>query len=76
MTEKIIIPYDSISSKIYLIRYQKVMLDKDLSELYAVEKKQLKRQVRRNIERFPEDFMFDLNQVEFDNVRSQIGTSS
>lgn len=76
MTEEIIIPYDSISSKIYLIRYQKVMLDKDLSELYAVEKKQLKRQVRRNIERFPEDFMFDLNQVEFDNVRSQIGTSS
>ena len=76
MTEKIIIPYDSISSKIYLIRFQKVMLDKDLSELYAVENKQLKRQVRRNIERFPEDFMFDLNQVEFDNVRSQIGTSS
>ena len=76
MTEEIIIPYDSISSKIYLIRFQKVMLDKDLSELYAVENKQLKRQVRRNIERFPEDFMFDLNQVEFDNVRSQIGTSS
>lgn len=70
------IPDDIISSKIYLIRDQKVMLDKDLSELYAVENKQLKRQVRRNIERFPEDFMFELNQLEFDNLRSQIGTSS
>ena len=70
------IPDDVISSKIYLIRDQKVMLDKDLSELYAVENKQLKRQVRRNIERFPDDFMFELNQLEFDNLRSQIGTSS
>lgn len=70
------IPDDIISSKIYLIRDQKVMLDKDLSELYAVENKQLKRQVRRNIERFPDDFMFELNQLEFDNLRSQIGTSS
>ena len=76
MTEEIIIHYDSISSKIYLIRDQKVMLDKDLSELYAVENKQLKRQVRRNIERFPQDFMFELNQLEFDNLRSQNGTSS
>ena len=76
MTEKIIIPYDSISSKIYLIRFQKVMLDKDSSELYAVENKQLKRQAHRNIALFPVDFMFELNQVEFDNVRSQIGTSS
>ena len=70
------IPDGIISSKIYLIRDQKVMLDKDLSELYAVENKQLKRQVRRNIERFPEDFMFELNQLEFDNLRSQFGTSS
>ena len=76
MTEEIIIPYDSNSSKIYLIRFQKVMLDKDSSELYAVENKQLKRQVHRNIALFPVDFMFELNQVEFDNVRSQIGTSS
>ena len=52
------------------------MLDKDLSELYAVETKQLKRQVRRNLERFPEDFMFELSQQEFDNLRSQFGTSS
>ncbi|RTY66293.1 ORF6N domain-containing protein [Flavobacterium sp. GSP27] len=76
MVKAIMIPDDIISSKIYLIRDQKVMLDKDLSELYAVENKQLKRQVRRNIERFPEDFMFELNQLEFDNLRSQIGTSS
>ena len=51
------------------------MIDKDLAELYGVETKQLKRQVRRNIERFPEDFMLELNKEEFDNLRSQIGTS-
>ena len=49
MSNEILIPDDIISSKIYLIRNQKVMLDKDLSELYAVETKQLKRQVRRNL---------------------------
>lgn len=76
MNKEILIPDDIISSKIYLIRNQKVMLDKDLSELYAVETKQLKRQVRRNSERFPEDFMFELSQQEFDNLRSQFGTSS
>lgn len=76
MDKGIMIPDDIISSKIYLIRNQKVMLDKDLSELYAVETKQLKRQVRRNLERFPEDFMFELSQQEFDNLRSQFGTSS
>lgn len=52
------------------------MLDRDLAELYQLETKQLKRQVRRNIERFPEDFMFELNQQEFDNLRSQFDTSS
>jgi cell division septum initiation protein DivIVA len=76
MNKEILIPDDIISSKIYLIRNQKVMLDKDLSELYAVETKQLKRQVRRNSERFPEDFMFELSQQEFDNLRSQFGTST
>lgn len=76
MSNEILIPDDIISSKIYLIRKQKVMLDKDLSELYAVETKQLKRQVRRNLERFPEDFMFELTKQEFDNLRSQFGTSS
>ena len=51
------------------------MLDTDLAELYEVENKQLKRQVKRNIERFPEDFMFELTQTEFNNLRSQFGTS-
>lgn len=62
MKDDIMIPDEIISSKIYVIRHQKVMLDKDLAELYNVETKQLKRQVRRNIERFPEDFMFELTQ--------------
>lgn len=76
MSDEILIPNDIISTKIYLIRKHKVMLDKDLSELYDVETKQLKRQVRRNLERFPEDFMFELSQQEFDNLRSQFGTSN
>ena len=76
MNDKIIIPDEIIGSKIFVIRNQKVMLDKDLAELYQVETKQLKRQARRNIERFPEDFMFELTQEEFDNLRSHFGTSS
>ena len=75
MTSKLAIPDESIISKIYLIRGQKVMVDQDLSELYDVETKQLKRQVRRNITRFPEDFMFELDRDEFENLRSQTGTS-
>ena len=62
--------------KIYYIRDEKVMLDKDLAELYAVETKQLKRAVRRNIVRFPKDFMFELTTEEFTILRSQFGTSS
>ena len=53
-----------------------MLLDKDLAELYGVETKQLKRAVRRNITRFPEDFMFELNKDEFMDLRSQFGTSS
>ena len=67
---------EKILNKIYYIRDHKVMLDEDLAELYAVETKQLKRQVRRNIDRFPEDFMFELTKDELENLRSQIGTSS
>ena len=52
------------------------MLDRDLAELYSVETKQLKRQVRRNIDRFPEDFMFELTKEEFKNWRYQFGTSN
>lgn len=65
-----------IINKIYFIRGLKVMIDEDLAELYRVETKQLKRQVRRNIDRFPKDFMFELSEEEFQNLRSQVGTSS
>jgi phage regulator Rha-like protein len=73
---KEIIHSDVILSKIYYIRGHKVMLDRDLAELYKVETAQLKRQVRRNIDRFPDDFMFELTAVEFENLRCQIDTSS
>jgi len=76
MTKEITILDEIITNKIYLIRGQKVMLDRDLAQLYGVETKQLKRQVRRNIERFPIDFMFQLNIEEFKNWRSQFGTSN
>jgi len=70
------IPDEIIVAKIYQIRNQKVMLDKDLAELYNVETKQLKRAVRRNISRFPGDFMFELSKDEFNNLRCHSGTSS
>jgi len=73
---KDIIKPDAIASKIHIIRGQKVMLDRDLAELYEVDTKQLKRQVRRNQERFPDDFMFSLTEDEFENLRCQFGTSS
>ena len=65
-----------IQSKIYTIRGYKVMLDFDLAELYQTETKILKRAVKRNIARFPPDFMFTLTEEEFTNLRCQIGTSS
>ncbi|UOY08896.1 ORF6N domain-containing protein [Muricauda sp. SCSIO 64092] len=65
MNDKLTITEETITSKIYVIRGQKVMMDRDLAELYQVETKQLKRQVRRNIDRFPEDFMFELDKEEF-----------
>jgi len=74
-TNKIMIPDEVVMNKIYLIRNEKVMLDKDLAELYGVETKVLKQQVKRNIESFPVDFMFELTQEEFDSLRSQIVTS-
>ena len=66
---------DDIRSKVYIIRGQQVMLDKDLAEIYGYEVKKLNQQVKRNIERFPEDFMFRLSNSEIDSVRSQIVTS-
>jgi len=71
-----LVPVERIASKIYLIRELKVMLDRDLAELYKVETSQLKRAVRRNIDRFPSDFMFELTQTELENWRCQFGTSN
>ena len=71
-----IVSVETIAGKIYLIRGTKVILDRDLSELYGVETKQLKRAVRRNIDRFPSDFMFELTKDELENWRRQIGTSN
>ena len=65
-----------IQNKIYTIRGHKIMLDYDLSELYSVETKRLNEQVRRNKERFPEDFMFRLTEKEWETMRSQIVTGS
>jgi len=70
------IPDERIVDKIYLIRGQKVMFDRDLAELYGVETKRLKEAVKRNLFRFPEDFMFELTKEEFSNLRSQFATSS
>jgi len=72
---KSLIPDEVVLTKIYLIRNQKVMLDRDLAELYGVETKYLKRQVKRNIKRFPEDFMFELTIDELAEWRSQFVTS-
>jgi phage regulator Rha-like protein len=71
-----LLPEEVIMSKIYMIRGTKVMLDSDLAELYGLETKQLKRAVKRNINRFPHDFMFELNSEEFTNWRCQFGTSN
>ncbi len=76
MPKESLIPEEIISNKIFFIRNQKVMIDRDLANLYGVETKYLKRQVRRNIERFPEDFMFELSNEELNILRSQFGTSS
>jgi hypothetical protein len=69
-----IIPHEIIERKILVLRGKKVMLDRDLAALYDVETGQLKRAVRRNIERFPEDFMFELSEEEYEILRCQFGT--
>jgi len=71
-----IVPIEQIASKIYFIRGLKVMLDRDLAKLYQVETRVLNQAVRRHIKRFPQDFMFQLSKTEFDNLKSQIVTSS
>jgi len=70
-----IIPENILVNKIYEIRSHNVMLDSDLAELYGVETKVLNQSIRRNLERFPEDFMFQLTESEWESLRSQIVTS-
>ena len=73
---KELIPQEVVERRILLIRGQKVMLDRDLAELYGVTTAQLTRQVRRNIDRFPGDFMFQLTKKELEDLMCQYGTSS
>ncbi|MFH1389405.1 MAG: ORF6N domain-containing protein [Candidatus Margulisiibacteriota bacterium] len=70
------IPIERVESRIYLIRGEKVMLDRDLAELYGVPTKRLNEAVKRNIQRFPEGFMYILTKDEAKNLKSQITTSS
>lgn len=74
--DKIIVPNEVIMSKIYVIRNQKVMIDRDLAELYDVTTRQMNQQVKRNLTRFPENFMFQLTDDEFQILMSQFVTSS
>lgn len=74
--KKNLIPVDRIESKILYLRGQKVMLDYDLAVLYGVETKKLNQAVKRNMERFPDDFMFQLTKMEADILRSQFVTSN
>lgn len=71
-----LVPSEIIERKILLIRSQKVILDQDIAELYGVETKALVRAVKRNLSRFPGDFMFQLTKEEFEHLRYQTGTSS
>lgn len=72
----VIVPTEMIENKILLIRGKKVMMDHDLASLYDVETKSLNRAVKRNRDRFPEDFMFQLTKKEHDFLRCQFGTSN
>jgi hypothetical protein len=72
---RISVPLELIERRIYLIRGQKVMIDADLANLYQVTTGNLNLAVQRNLHRFPEDFMFQLSQKEFDNLRLQFAIS-
>ncbi len=76
MNQETIVPLAQIETRILEIRGHKVMIDADLAELYGVTTKRLNEQVRRNIDRFPQDFMFQLMPKEFDCLRSQFATSN
>jgi len=67
---------EAITHRIFMLREQKVLLDSDLAVLYGVETRRLNEQVRRNRERFPKDFIFELTREEFANLKSQFATSS
>ena len=69
-------PLENIENLIHVIRGKQVMLDRDVARLYGVETGRLNEQVKRNIERFPEDFMFQLSKDEFENWKSQIAISN
>lgn len=71
----LVVPDEVVMNKIYVIRNQKVMLDRDLAELYQVETKVLKQSVKRHLKRFPDDFMFEMTESELNNWRSQFVTS-
>ena len=74
--DNILIPDEVVLTKIFAIRNKKVMIDRDLAELYGLETKRLKEAVRRNIARFPPDFMFQMSSDEFSLWRSQFATSN
>ena len=75
-TSNLAVPTERIEQRILLVRGHKVMLDADLAELYGVTTRRLNEQVRRNSERFPEDFMFQLTAEEFESLRFHFGTSN
>lgn len=72
----LILSIENIRSRIYTLRGMQVMLDKDLAELYNVETRRLNEQVKRNIARFPQEFMFQLTESEFNSLMSQFATSN
>ncbi len=76
MNENVILKEDTIINRIYMIRGMKVMLDRDLAEMYGVETRRLNEQVRRNLQRFPCDFMFQMTQNELEDWMSQNATSN
>ena len=73
MTKEIIVPAQEVARKIFLIRRHRVMVDRDLAEMYGVETFNLNKAAKRNIDRFPDDFMFQLTKEEADSLRLQIG---
>ena len=76
MTERTFVPMERVERTILVIRGHKVLLDADLAALYGVETRRLNEQVKRNVDRFPEDFMFQLTAQEFENLKSQFATSN